>query len=138
MQCFPQQHLNHFTKGTVLPNQTNDYRMINYNNRIFAVVSNSENGILDPDTTFAYHQDERVVSCIYISKQVIKGHLLALVGDNGELDMRYHQVNRDGEIMTGTCFSTPEILPDGRIRLHENWKWTSGDYSEGSSILEER
>ena len=24
-----------------------------------------------------------------------------------------------------------------KIRLHENWKWTSGDKSEGNSIIEE-
>ena len=33
--------------------------------------------------------------------------------------MRYHQVNDRGELMTGVCRSTPEVLPDGRIRLHE-------------------
>jgi hypothetical protein len=39
--------------------------------------------------------------------------------------------------MTGICRSTPEILPDGRIRLHEKWQWTSGDRSSGESIVEE-
>jgi len=39
--------------------------------------------------------------------------------------------------MTGKCYSTPEVLVDGRIRLHEMWEWTSGDYSKGQSIVEE-
>jgi len=39
--------------------------------------------------------------------------------------------------MTGICTSTPEILPDGKIRLHEKWRWTSGDLSEGESVIEE-
>jgi len=39
--------------------------------------------------------------------------------------------------MTGTCFSKPEIMDNGKIRLHETWKWTSGDKSKGNSILEE-
>ncbi|WP_313187142.1 hypothetical protein [Sphingobacterium siyangense] len=51
--------------------------------------------------------------------------------------MRYHHINTAGEIMTGLCRSTPEILKDGRIRLHEEWKWTSGDQSSGKSIIEE-
>ncbi len=55
----------------------------------------------------------------------------------GRLDMRYHQVNDRGELMTGVCRSTPELLPDGRIRLHEAWRWTSGDGSSGISVLEE-
>ena len=62
---------------------------------------------------------------------------MALVDAEGCLDMRYHQVNDRGELMTGACRSTPELLPDGRIRLHEEWRWTSGDGSGGSSVLEE-
>jgi len=59
------------------------------------------------------------------------------VDDAGRLDMRYHQVNDRGELMTGVCHSTPEVLADGRIRLHEVWRWTSGDGSNGNSVLEE-
>ena len=51
--------------------------------------------------------------------------------------MSYHQINIEGQIMTGLCKSTPEILPDGRIRLYEDWRWTSGDKSKGKSVLEE-
>jgi hypothetical protein len=51
--------------------------------------------------------------------------------------MRYHPVNDAGELMTGRCRSTPELLPDGRLRLHERWQWTSGDGSEGESVVEE-
>jgi hypothetical protein len=52
--------------------------------------------------------------------------------------MRYHQVNDKGELMTGICRSTPELLPNGKIRLHEQWEWTSGDLSKGTSIIEEQ
>ena len=51
--------------------------------------------------------------------------------------MRYHHVNTKGELMTGICESTPEVLSNGKIRLHEEWKWTSGDCSYGKSIVEE-
>jgi hypothetical protein len=51
--------------------------------------------------------------------------------------MRYHQVNDKDELMTGICISRPEILADGKIRLHESWEWTSGDKSTGKSIIEE-
>jgi hypothetical protein len=53
------------------------------------------------------------------------------------LDARYQHVNTSGELMTGQCKSTPEVLPDGRLRLHESWRWTSGDMSEGRSVVEE-
>jgi hypothetical protein len=28
-------------------------------------------------------------------------------------------------------------LGNGKIRLHETWQWTSGDFSSGTSIIEE-
>ena len=39
--------------------------------------------------------------------------------------------------MTGECHSVPEILPDGRYRLREKWRWTCGDGSSGESVIEE-
>ena len=40
--------------------------------------------------------------------------------------------------MTGICQSTPELLPNGKLRLHEAWQWTAGDRSKGSSVIEEQ
>jgi len=57
--------------------------------------------------------------------------------EDDSLDMRYQHINRKRELMTGVCRSTPEILPDGRIRLHETWQWTTGDLASGTSVLEE-
>jgi hypothetical protein len=51
--------------------------------------------------------------------------------------MYYHQVNIIGEIMTGCCHSKPKFQINGKIRLHENWQWSSGDKSSGKSLLEE-
>ena len=39
--------------------------------------------------------------------------------------------------MTGYCESTPERRSNGRIRLFEKWHFTSGESSEGMSIIEE-
>jgi len=73
----------------------------------------------------------------YSGGVILKGFLLAKVIENDDLDMRYEHINTTGEIMTGLCVSTPEVLPDGRIRLHEKWQWTGGDFSSGESIIEE-
>jgi hypothetical protein len=69
--------------------------------------------------------------------QNIARHLIGTVDESGRIYMSYHQINIEGQIMTGLCKSTPEILPDGRIRLYEDWRWTSGDKSKGKSVLEE-
>ncbi len=111
--------------------------MINYHNKVFRPVQNTENGETTQDTVFHYMQEGRVLTSEYSGGNILKGHLIALVSESGELDMRYHQVNLKGELMTGICHSAPEILPDGRIRLYEKWRWTSGDSSEGASVIEE-
>lgn len=110
---------------------------INYHNRRFRPVQNTENGETSEETIFYYKQEGDIVTSEYSGGQIVKGNLIALVSENGELDMRYQQVNNRGELMTGICQSTPEILSDGRIRLHEKWRWTSGDGSEGESVIEE-
>lgn len=84
---------------------------------------------------FSYQQAGKIVTCDYSGDNIISGHLIALVLEDGSLDMRYHQVNSNGILMTGLCMSKPEILSDGKIQLHEFWRWTSGDLSSGESIL---
>ena len=110
---------------------------IDYDGRRFASVSNSANGEVDARTVFHYRQRGDVVWATYEGGGVRFGTLVATVDAGGGLDMRYCHVNGRGELMTGRCRSTPESLPDGRLRLHERWQWTSGDGSRGESIVEE-
>ncbi|MFN3852080.1 MAG: n-acetylglutamate synthase [Spirosomataceae bacterium] len=108
-----------------------------YNNKIFASKSNSENGEVGTETRFYYFQKDNIVWAEYSGGQIVKGFLIAKVVSDNCLDMRYEHINKNGELMTGICLSTPEILPDGRIRLNEKWQWTCGDFSEGESVVEE-
>ncbi len=110
---------------------------INYDGRVFSSVGNSETGEVSAETVFQYHQSNDLVWAEYNGGAIVFGSLLAKVDKDGVLDMRYQHLNRQGNLMTGVCRSTPEILPDGRIRLFEKWQWTSGDFSEGESVIEE-
>ena len=110
---------------------------MNYHNRTFRPISNTENGETSAETLFNYRQDGNILTAEYQGGDIVKGHLIGLVDEKGNIDMRYHQVNTAGKLMTGICYSRPERLPNGKIRLHETWEWTSGDYSKGESVLEE-
>ena len=110
---------------------------INYNNRKFRPISNSENGEVTSEMIFHYKQQGDILTCSYRGEKIIQGHLLGIVSASGSIDMRYHQVSKDGQMMTGVCCSTPEVLENGKIRLMEEWKWTFPDQSSGKSILEE-
>ncbi len=112
-------------------------KQIGYDNRFFRTVSNSASGEVSPETIFHYRQKDNLVWATYEGGAVKFGMLIANILASGELVMRYSHVNQTGELMTGECRSTPEVLPDGRIRLHEKWQWTCGDFSTGESVVEE-
>lgn len=110
---------------------------MDYNNKKFKPVNNTENGETTEETIFEYKQINNILTAEYKGGQIIKGHLIGLVDENGNIEMRYHQINKRGELMTGICYSKPEFNKNGKLRLYESWKWTSGDMSSGNSILEE-
>lgn len=111
--------------------------MINYHDKKFVSVNNTANGEVSSETFFNYKQDGKIISASYQGGEIVKGTLIGIVNDNGSLEFRYNHVNVHNELRGGMCKSTPEILADGRIRLHERWKWTDVDQSEGESIIEE-
>jgi DNA-directed RNA polymerase subunit E'/Rpb7 len=108
-----------------------------YHNKKFKLVTSSKNSEISSEMIFTYKQKGTIVTCTYNDAAIQIGHLIGFVDTNGTLKMSYLQINNKNEIMTGTCISTPQILENKKIRLHEKWEWTSGDFSKGSSILEE-
>jgi len=111
--------------------------MIDYNGRIFRSVSNSANGEVSNETVFHYKQQGYTITATYSGGNIADGSLWATADEAGNMNMRYQHVNIHGEFLTGICFSKPEILPNGKIRLHEKWQWTCGDYSHGESVVDE-
>lgn len=111
--------------------------MINYNGRKFISIENTDNGEVSSKTIFEYQQEGNIISASYSGGQIIKGALIGIVKDNSCLEFSYNHVNLGNQIRGGKCVSIPEILPDGRIRLYEKWKWLDAETAEGSSIIEE-
>ncbi|MFT4602364.1 MAG: hypothetical protein ACI857_002550 [Arenicella sp.] len=110
---------------------------MNYHNKKFKVVYSSSNGDIDDKMIFHYVQNGNVLSCSYSGPEILSGHLIGLVNEDGAIEMRYHQVNSEGELKTGKCDSIPEVMPNGKMRLNETWQWLSGAEGSGTSILEE-
>ncbi|WP_191561235.1 n-acetylglutamate synthase [Metabacillus idriensis] len=111
--------------------------MINYNNRRFVSVENTANGEVSSETFFTYKQEGQILSAVYQGGEIVKGTLIGIVKADGTLEFKYNHVNVKDEIRGGHCFSKPEVLSDGRIRLHENWKWFDRDQTEGESVIDE-
>jgi hypothetical protein len=110
---------------------------VSLDNRLFLSAANTPNGDCDAETRFRYRQHGARVWATYAGGRVQFGSLVAIADQQGRLDMLYHHVDDAGRLRTGKCRATPELLPDGRLRLHEEWQWTNGDLSEGRSVVEE-
>ncbi len=105
--------------------------------KVFRSLANSENGEVGADTVFYYHQQGDMIWADYSGGQIKKGHLMGKMLDGGLLELQYHHVNTSGQLMAGTCTSTPEHLDNGKIKFKEEWQWHSGDQSSGySEIIE--
>lgn len=110
---------------------------LNLDGKTFRSVATTPNGEVGAETRFRYHQSGNIVNAEYSGGVIVAGHLLAVMDDHGRLDMRYQHLNDQGELMAGKCVSTPERLPDGRLRFHETWQWLTGDRTSGQSTIEE-
>jgi hypothetical protein len=106
-----------------------------YDGKVFRGIENYHDGDLNSETRFFYHQDGDLVWGETKGGAVAAGSFLAVSRSDGSLEMSWHYVNLNGELIRGSCRSTPEPLPDGRLRLHEDWQIDGGE--AGRSIIEE-
>ena len=110
---------------------------VNYDGKFFVPKMNSENGEVDGQTVFSYHQDENLLWAEYSGGDIIKGTLIGMVKPDGFLEFTYQHVNNQMQTRVGKCQSTPKILENGKLELTEEWQWMNGDCSEGKSVLVE-
>jgi hypothetical protein len=82
-----------------------------------------------------WQQDGTTVTARFAGGAVLAGFLLGTVGDDGVVDAAYGQLLADGTVQAGRCTTTPQVLPDGRLRMREEWHRTDG--TSGVSHIEE-
>ena len=108
---------------------------INYNNRLFKSISNSENGEVGNQTVFYYFHNLDVVTGTYSGGKIAFGQIMAKVLEDDLLDMRYQHVNVSGEIMTGKCLSTPEICRTEKFVCTKNGNGRAAIYRAANQSL---
>jgi hypothetical protein len=109
---------------------------VDLNGRVFRGTVNYNDGDLNADTRFRYFQSGKAVWGTIIGGNVAWGGLVASLTTDNSLAMQWFYVTPGGQIVSGTCRSVPEFLPDGRIRLHESWE-INGTGERGHSQIEE-
>ena len=103
--------------------------------RRFRVSAMGAEGEASAATVFEYHEHDGVVWARYEGGAVRLGFLVGTRQDD-RLHFRYSQLNESGETSNGRCSTTISMLPDGRLRLDEDWEWESKP-GAGTSAAEE-
>ena len=111
--------------------------MLSLHERRFRALTNTDNGDVSHEARFHYRQEGSTVWATYAGGEILFGTMVGVARDDGTFDLRYQHVSEDGELRAGRCLSTPEVLADGRLRLHEAWEWTEGGRGSGASTVEE-
>ena len=108
--------------------------MINYDARWFSPAG----GPADEKGRIAvYRQRGDLLWGEFAGGDARRGALTGRVDQNGHLEFGYCLVLVGGAVISGRCRSVPEVLPDGRIRLHETWERFGADAATGTSCIEE-
>ena len=108
---------------------------ISLDGRTLAGVENAEQGEVSGDTTFRFEQDGDRIHAYYSGGEIVDGHLVGTL-DGSRWDVRYVQINEDGETATGHSVGEIIVLDDGRVRVEDEWEWESRA-GTGESVLEE-
>ena len=95
----------------------------------------SSEGEASNATVFDYHEGDGVVWARYEGGVIRLGFLVGR-RDGDRLEFRYSQLNVSDETASGRCSTTISALPDGRLRLDEEWAWETKS-GAGSSAVEE-
>ena len=92
--------------------------------RRFAAPAHTDGGEVGPETIFEYAESDGEIWASYSGGTVRRGFLVG-TREGDTLTFRYSQLNQERETSSGFCTSQITMLDDGRLRLHETWRWES-------------
>jgi len=105
---------------------------INFNNKKFFLVENSENGTVNAETIFEYKQEGTLVTANYYGGNITYGKIIAVLKNN-QLDMLYQCLTSDNQLKSGKAIADISITKQDKIKLTLNWQWLNGDQKKGVS-----
>ena len=107
---------------------------MNYDNRRFQPIGGQPG---EHSRVAVYHQHGDLLWGEFTGGHARRGVLTGVTAADGSLEFGYCMVLDTGEVISGHCRSTPEVLAAGRIRLHEVWRRFGDQASTGVSCIEE-
>lgn len=105
---------------------------INFNNKTFLLIDNSEKGTVNSDTVFKYQQEGNLVTAEYSGGTVVYGNIIAKLIDN-QLHMLYQCMTTDDELKAGKAIAQISINEHNKIQLKLDWEWLGSKNDKGVS-----
>ncbi len=110
---------------------------IDFNNKSFALISNSEEGKVTDETIFEYKQNGNVVTADYQGGSILYGKIIAVLKGN-YLNMLNQCVTMENKLMAGKAKAQISLNENNKIKLVLNWEWLDDGKEKGISIYIEK
>ncbi len=110
---------------------------IDFNNKSFALISNSEEGKVTDETIFEYKQNGNLVTADYQGGSILYGKIIAVLKGN-YLNMLYQCVTMENKLMAGKAKAQISLNENNKIKLVLNWEWLDDGKEKGISIYIEK
>lgn len=95
---------------------------INFNNKTFSLIENSENGKVNSETIFDYKQEGNLVTADYYGGNIKYGKIIAHLED-AKLNMLYQCITTENKLKAGKAIGKISLTEDKKIKLKLNWEW---------------
>lgn len=102
------------------------------NNRRFTVAGNTH-GVSGTGTIFHYQVEGDSISSTYQGGRIRTGHQVGRVTGADTIELLYHCITTEGEILAGWSRGTVRVDEAGRVTLAFVWGWLSGAIGGGES-----
>lgn len=109
---------------------------INFNNKVFKLVQNSDQGSVSNQTKFVYKQEGNLVTADYYGGEIRYGKIIAEL-KNEKLYMMYQCMTITNELKAGKAIADITFNTKGKIILKLNWEWLTSQEKGISEYIEE-
>jgi len=107
-----------------------------FNDKKFTVIKNEgQDAEVNRDTIFHFYQQNGILYAEYTGGNIKYGEMFGAI-ENDRVTFYYKQENMAGLSKKGTSEAKIIKLPENKIRLIDEWKWSSQE-GKGSCVLEE-
>ncbi|MEZ1315308.1 hypothetical protein QIW53_04760 [Pseudomonas fluorescens] len=102
------------------------------NNRQFTVAGNTH-GVSGTGTVFHYQVEGDAIISTYQGGRIRTGHQVGRITGDDTIELLYHCITTEGEILAGWSRGTVAVDEAGRTTLAFVWGWLSGAEGGGES-----